>query len=145
MPAKQAANWITGDLFRLLKSDNGSITGTKVSPSGLAEIVTMVHEGRINPNSGRQLLEEVYVSGGSPAALVVERGMAQISGESELVGVVHTVLEKNPRAVEDYNKGKHQAVAFLVGQVMRETKGRAKAESARSVLLKQLQAGPAGD
>ncbi len=145
VPAKQAANWITGDLFRLLKSDNGSITDTKISPSSLAEIVTMVHDGKINPSTGRQLLEEVYVSGGSPGALVAERGMAQISGESELVEIVHTVLEKNPRAVEDYNRGKHQAVAFLVGQVMRETKGRAKAESARSVLLEQLQAGRAGD
>ncbi len=135
---RTAANWITGELFRLLKQDRISPGESRVSSVMLAELLGMLEAGEVSPPSGRDLLEEMYASGRSPRELAAERGLTQISDTDTLVPIVRSVLERNPKAVNEYRGGKAQVVAFLMGQVMRETKGAAKADTVRTVLQEEL-------
>ncbi len=140
VPPKLAANWITGDLFRLAKGEDGDLSGSKLSPDLMAELVGMVHGGEVNQGSARLLLEDAFRSGRSPRALARERGLLQVSDESQLSGAVRRAIEENPAAVEDYRGGKKQAIGFLIGQVMRQTRGTAKADVVRTLLERELAA-----
>lgn len=138
VPAKLAANWITGDLFRLLKGSNADPAKTRVAPELMAELVGMVHKGEVNQGSARVLLEDIYESGRSPSAVADEKGLRQVSDESKLIGIVREVVANNPAALEDYRSGKKQVVGFLIGQVMKQTKGTAKADTVRGLLQREL-------
>ncbi|MDP9353582.1 MAG: Asp-tRNA(Asn)/Glu-tRNA(Gln) amidotransferase GatCAB subunit B, partial [Chloroflexota bacterium] len=135
---RTAGNWISGELFRLLKQDRISPGESRVSSVMLAELLGMLQAGEVSPPSGRVVLEEMYASGRSPRELAAERGLTQISDTDTLVPIVRSVLERNPKAVNEYRGGKAQVVAFLMGQVMRETKGAAKADTVRTVLQEEL-------
>lgn len=137
-PPKIAANWIAGELFRLLRRDALSITDTRVTPPLLAELLAMVHAGELSTASGRTLLEETYASGRSPRELAGERGLRQITDTDLIAAAVRSAIENNPRAVEDFRKGKQQVINFLAGQVMKETKGAAKIDTVRSLLVGEL-------
>jgi len=106
--SKQTANWVIGEV---------APTGRYPSPSHLAEVVTLVGTGRITRDQGREVLAESMNGGGSPSEIVAKRGFAQISDESELRAIVETVIEGNPRAVEDYRAGKKQAIQALMADV----------------------------
>lgn len=137
-PPKLAANWIIGDLFRLLKGTSLSPSDTKVSPALMAELVGLVHSGEVNQGSARVLLEDVYNTGRSPAELASEKGLRQVSDEGALGDVVVEVISGNPAAVEDYRSGKKQAIGFLIGQVMKQTRGTAKADTVRTLIQRKL-------
>jgi aspartyl-tRNA(Asn)/glutamyl-tRNA(Gln) amidotransferase subunit B len=139
--AKLAANWVLTDLFRLLKHDNAPIAQTLATPPLLAELLGMLRAGEVNPGSAREILAETHRTGRSPRAVAAERGLAAIGDSDELAPTVQAVLERNPRAVSDYRSGKRQALAFLIGQTMEETKNRAKADSVRALLLHELESG----
>src|SRR5207247_10152831 len=91
----------------------------KVTPQHLAEVLALVEQGMISLGMGRQVFEESFREGASPAALVRERGLAQVSDEGELTAAVAQALEANPAAVADYRAGKATAINFLKGQVMK--------------------------
>ncbi|MDQ3326906.1 MAG: Asp-tRNA(Asn)/Glu-tRNA(Gln) amidotransferase subunit GatB [Chloroflexota bacterium] len=137
-PAGLAAGWVTGELFRLLNRDSVSITDSRVTPELLAELVEIVHSGEINRGSGRTVLEELYATGGSPRAIATDRGLTQITDTDALAPVVRTVLANNPRAVGEFHGGKQQVVGFLLGQVMKETRGTADSATVRALLLREL-------
>lgn len=138
IPPRLAGNWIAGDLFRLLKQDRLSITETQASPDLLGELLRMLQAGEVSPPSARVLLEEMHKTGRKPREVAVERSLTQVSDEDTLVPIVRAVLESNPKAVEDYRNGKEQVVAYLMGQVMRQTKGTAKADTVRGIVVEEL-------
>lgn len=138
--AKALSNWITGELFRLLKSSGLEIGMIKVMPAHLAELLRTLDEGRINISTAKAVLEEMFTSGRSAEDIIAERDLTQISAASELSDVVARVLAQNPEAVADYLGGKTQAVRFLVGQVMKSTRGKANPQVVNQLLAEKLEA-----
>lgn len=137
--AKEAAKWITGELFRLMKLADREIEGIDVSAEGLAELIRLVEEGRINQSTGKAVLRETFTTGRRARDIVRERGLAQISDAQKLRDIVAKTLEANPEQVEEYVMGKEQVLGWFIGQVMRATRGKANPQLARELLIEQLE------
>ncbi|MCU0491001.1 MAG: Asp-tRNA(Asn)/Glu-tRNA(Gln) amidotransferase subunit GatB [Chloroflexaceae bacterium] len=138
--ARDVANWVTGELFRLL-NDTGedySRMAERMLPQHIASVIELLAKGSINRTVAKQVFEESFASGGDPAQIVADKGLTQISDSGALAALAREVLANNPKAVEEYRKGKTSAVQFLVGQVMRATKGQANPQTAREVLEAEL-------
>jgi aspartyl-tRNA(Asn)/glutamyl-tRNA(Gln) amidotransferase subunit B len=136
---KTVANWITGTLFRLMKEAGKEISAVQVSPQGLAELIGLVRDSTINLNTGKEVLGEMFASGRSARQIVEERGLAQISDEAALERIVAQVLEENPEEVSQYLGGKGQIIGWLIGQVMKATRGKANPQVVRILLQEQLE------
>ena len=136
--AKQVSNWMLGDLSGLLNSENRDITESPVSPEHLVELIGLVSDGTISGSMGKTVLEEAYSTGASPKAIVEERGYTQISDSSAVEQAVSEALEANPRAVADYLGGKESAAKYLVGQVMKITRGQAKPDLVNKLVTEAL-------
>ncbi len=136
---KTVANWVTGELFRLLKETGQEIDTSPVSPQALAELIGLVEDNTINTNTGKDVLAEMFASGRGPRQIVDERGLAQVSDAAALEQVVAQVLEENPAQVGQYLDGKTQIVGWLMGQVMRATRGKANPQVVRTLLETQLE------
>jgi len=124
--AKNVSNWMLGDLSRLLNLQDLEIEESPVSPEHLGELITLVDDGTVSVSMAKTVLEEVFESGDSPARVVQEKGYTQISDSSAVETAVGEAIDANPQAVTDYMGGKETAAKFLVGQVMKITKGQAK-------------------
>jgi len=136
--AKMISNWLLGDFSRLLNATNTNIENTEVSPEYLAAMLNMVDKGIITGPATKAVFEEMFYSGNSANTIVAEKGLSQISDVDELREVVKQVITNNSKAVSDYNAGKQQALAFITGQVMKATRGRANPSLVREILIKQL-------
>jgi aspartyl-tRNA(Asn)/glutamyl-tRNA(Gln) amidotransferase subunit B len=134
------ANWVTGEMFRLMSETGTRIDGVAVSPGGLAELVGLVKDGTINTNTGKEVLEEMFAGGRPPREIVQERGLAQISDATALESIARKVLDDNPDQVASYLDGKVQVVGWLMGQVMRASQGKANPQTARRLLEELLEA-----
>ena len=135
---KLAANWLLGEVARWLNAHDGDISHFPISASGLADLALLSEEGKITASVAKDVFEQM-ASTGRPAAEIVEAGgLAQISGADELTVMVKKAVAANPKAVEDYRAGKETAVKFLIGQVMRETKGRANPQTVQDLFEKEL-------
>jgi aspartyl-tRNA(Asn)/glutamyl-tRNA(Gln) amidotransferase subunit B len=137
--AKKAANWLLGDFTRLLNATGMEVSQAPVTPVHLMALINLVEAGRLSGPAAKQVLEEMFGHGGSPAEIIAQKGLEQMGGDGELEAAVEQVLRTNPQAVADYAKGKGQAITFLVGQVMRSTRGRANPQQAREVITKKLE------
>ena len=137
--AKQVSNWMLGDLSGHLNSENRDISECPVSAESLVELIGLVNEGTISVTMAKTVLEEAYNSGASPRAVVTERGYTQISDTSSVEPAVREALDANPRAVEDYLGGKESAAKFLVGQVMKITRGQAKPDLVNQLVADALE------
>ncbi len=137
--AKQVSNWMLGDLAGLLNQENRDISDSPVSPEHLVELIGLVDDGTISVTMGKAVLEEAYNSGASPRGIVEERGYSQISDTSSVEPSVREALDANPRAVADYLGGKESAAKFLVGQVMKLTRGQAKPELVNQLVTDSLE------
>jgi aspartyl-tRNA(Asn)/glutamyl-tRNA(Gln) amidotransferase subunit B len=142
MAPKAVANWVTGDYLRLRNAATGTIA---VRPAELAAIIAAVEDGSISRANGREVLEAHAATGDAAAAIIEARGYRQISDAGALAPVVREVLAANPSAVADYRAGKVQVVAFLVGHVMKATRGQANAAMAGDAVRAALDADPAGE
>ena len=138
--AKSVSNWVFGDLSRLLNLENTGIGESKVTPDYLAELVDLVDRGEINTNTAKDVLEQVFQNGKSPAEVVAEKGYSQIDDSSVVEAAVAAAIEANPKALEDYRSGKSAAAKFLVGQVMKNTKGQAKPDLVNQLVEASLKA-----
>ncbi len=136
--AKAVANWITGDLAHLLNAAAQDITACPVTPAGLAKLVDLVAEERISGSQAKGVLEKSFASGQQPAEIVEKEGIAQISEQGELEQMIDEVINANPKAVEDFQRGKESSVTWLIGQVMKRSAGRAKPALVRPLLLEKL-------
>ncbi len=136
--AKAISNWMLGDFARLLNQAGIDVDQAKVEPRGLYDMITLIEQGAISGKSAKAVFEVMFKEGKPPADVVRELGLTQISGEEEIAGVIEKVLAANPKAVEDYRSGKEEAAKFLVGQVMRETRGRANPGVVNDLLRRRL-------
>ena len=123
---KDVSNWMLGDLSRLLNLQNQDISGSQVSPEHMVELITLVDTGAISVATAKSVLEEAFQSGDSPNGIVERNEYTQIRESSAVEQAVREVLDANPKAVADYLSGKGTAAQFLVGQVMRLTRGQAE-------------------
>ncbi|HIE17655.1 MAG TPA: Asp-tRNA(Asn)/Glu-tRNA(Gln) amidotransferase subunit GatB [Dehalococcoidia bacterium] len=136
--AKTVSNWLLGDFSRMLNATNTSIENTKVTPRHLVEMLDLADKGIISGPAAKAVFEEMFLSGKRASDIVTERGLSQITDSSEIERTVVEVIASNAQAVSDYQAGKQQALAFLIGQVMKATKGRANPNMAREVLMHKL-------
>ncbi|HZW99204.1 MAG TPA: Asp-tRNA(Asn)/Glu-tRNA(Gln) amidotransferase subunit GatB [Trueperaceae bacterium] len=136
--AQALANWLTAEVVGLLAADGRSLSGTRIPAGGLAKLVEMVEDGRLSGRAAKELLPEV-ITGSDPQELVSARGLEQVSDESALLAVVDDVLAANPQLVERV-KVNPKALNALLGEVMRATRGTAKADVVRSLLERRLDA-----
>ncbi len=137
---KAVANWMTGELFALMNQAETSIDEIKVTPKALAELISLVAEGKINKNTAKEVLEEVFESGKNPPAIVKEKGLAQVSDSGEIAGLVSSVINAHQDEVKSYREGKVGVANWLFGQVMQKARGRANPHILREELIKQLKA-----
>jgi aspartyl-tRNA(Asn)/glutamyl-tRNA(Gln) amidotransferase subunit B len=137
--AKPVANWVTGDYLRLR---NAAVDPITVEPGQLADLIARVADGSLNRASAQKVLEAHVATGETVQAAVERLGLAQISDAGTLAAVVDEVLSANPAAVADIRAGKGQAIGFLVGQVMKATKGQANAAVATAAIRERLAADP---
>ena len=137
--AKTAANWMLGDFAKKLNEEGLTVKESPVTPENLAELISLIDKGTISGKIAKQVLPEMWRSGESAAAVVEKQGLVQISDEGELSGIVRKIIDANPQSVADYKAGKKKAIGFLVGQIMKETKGRANPASVNELLIKKLE------
>ena len=135
---KAISNWITGDIASHLNLKNLTIRELGVSPEKIAGLLKMIDDGAINGKIAKEVLEEMIVTGISPQEIVKLKGLTQISDVLELERIIEEVLKKNAKSVEDYIGGKKNAFMHLVGQVMRQTKGKASPAVVNEILKKRL-------
>ncbi|MEO7000441.1 MAG: Asp-tRNA(Asn)/Glu-tRNA(Gln) amidotransferase subunit GatB [Ktedonobacterales bacterium] len=136
--AKTLANWTLGDLRRLLNAEGLEIGASRVTPQGLTQLVDLLNAGTINGKQAKDVLEKAFASGETPEAVVAREGISQMSDAGELEQIVVAVIAENPKAVEDYRAGKASALQFLMGQVMKRTKGRARPDTVNPLLVEKL-------
>lgn len=132
--AKKVANWIMVELMKFLNQDGIEIQECRVTPGHLAELLKLMDQGVISGKMAKEILEKVYETGTSPVEIVEREGLSQVSDEDTLRAVCQEVVDENPREVEKYRAGKKKVIGFLVGQVMRKTKGKANPKRVNEIL-----------
>jgi len=137
--AKNASNWILGDLSRLLNLVDCQIDKSPVPPGYLVELIDLVEKDTVSVSMAKTVLEESFESGESPAQVVQKKGYTQISDSSAVDSAVSEAIDGNPQAVSDYMGGKETAAKFLVGQVMKITKGQAKPDLVNELVVNALE------
>ena len=135
---KSVFNWLTGELFRYMNESLTPIEQIKVTPSLLGELIDLVESGAININTGKRVLSEMFKSGESAKSIVAAQGLAQISDAGALEALVTKVLDANPAEVEKFLSGKETVLGFLVGQVMKESRGKANPGAVQEIVRRQL-------
>lgn len=135
--AKEIAKWMIGDVFGLMKADRIGLAKLKFEPEQLTELVTMLLDGTLSGTLAKQVLETMYTDGRSPKEIVETEGMQVVSDESELEVIIDKIIAANPKVVADVQKNPN-AAKFLLGQVMRETKGKADPGTVDRILQKRL-------
>ena len=138
--AKEVANWVYGDLTYLLNQDHRDISASPVAPAALSDLLGLISAGTLSTSLAKTVLEEMYSTGGAPADIVREKGLEQISDTGAIEAAVAEAIASNPKAVADYLSGKETAVRFLMGQVMRITKGQAQPDLAVRLVQEALEA-----
>jgi len=136
--AKTLANWIMGDLTRLLNTNQCSVLDSPISARQLAELLELITQGILSGKIAKGVLEEMYSTGKDAGTIVKEKGLAQINDEGALLGIIDDVISANPQSVEDYRAGKAKAIGFLVGQIMKATKGQANPGLVNQLLKERL-------
>jgi len=136
--AKLAANWMLGEVARWLNANQADIDRFPLEPATLAELIEQVANGTVTALVGKEVFDQMVATGESARAIIERQGLAQISGQDELTGLVQRAIAANPKAVADFHAGKETAIKFLIGQVMRETRGRANAQVVQELLEREL-------
>jgi len=124
--SKVLSNWIMGELIHYLNENKVEIENSPVSPEGLVGMLKLIDEGVVSGKMAKDVFGKMFKTGKNASQIVNESGITQITDEDKLIEVVDKVIRENPKSIEDFNQGKEKALNYLVGQVMRCTKGRAK-------------------
>ena len=138
--AKSVSNWIMGPLLALLNSRDLSAAQSPVSPGQLAELLDLISTGTVSAKIAKTVFEEMAATGKPPATIVEEKGLVQVSDSTAIEGVVQQVLDAHPEEVAAYRGGKSKLIGFFVGQVMKETRGKANPKLVNEILQGKLRA-----
>jgi aspartyl-tRNA(Asn)/glutamyl-tRNA(Gln) amidotransferase subunit B len=135
---KTVSNWIMSELLRELKEGNLSAKDAPFGPKQLGELLQLIKDGIISGKMGKEIFPEIYKEGASPKRYIEEKGLVQISDESAIVNTIDKVLAQSPKEVAEFKAGKEKLLGFFVGQVMKETKGKANPKLLNELLLRRL-------
>ena len=137
--ARSVGIWLLGDFSQRLNAAGQSIDETRVTPESLSRLIDLVDNKTLSGKMAKDVFREMYDSGKPPSDIVREKGLSQITDSGEISTVVEEVIANNPRAVSDLSNGKAQALGFLVGQVMKATRGKANPEKVNQLLKERIQ------
>ena len=135
---KTVSNWVMTELLRELNRTGTSAKASPITAAHMAELLGLVKDGTISIKIGKEIFSDLYDTGASPKGLVKERGLLQISDEASIVAMIDGVLERFPKEVNDFREGKEKLMGFFVGQVMKETRGKANPRLLNELLVKRL-------
>jgi len=138
--AKLVANWIMGDLSKHLNLENKDISESLVTAENLAAMVTLISKGTISSKIAKTVFEQMWKTGDDPEKIVKEKGLVQITDTKAIEEIVDAVIAANPKPVEDYKGGNAKSIGFLVGQVMKQSKGKANPGVVNDLLKGKLDA-----
>ena len=137
--AKEVSNWLNGEMARLMNNDEiTNMTDTKVTPASLATLVEKFRKRELNNNAAKQVFEAMYTKGAAPEEVIELLGLGMVSGADSLGPVIDEVIANNQKAVNDYLGGTEASLKFLIGQVMKATRGQADAVQATQMIKQQL-------
>lgn len=136
---KQASNWIMGEVSAYLNAEQKELHEVSLTPESLAGMIKLIENGTISSKIAKTVFKELIENGGDAEQIVKEKGLVQISDEGALLKIIAEVIEANPQSVQDFKNGKSKAIGFLVGQVMKATKGQANPPLVNKLLNQELQ------
>ena len=136
---KKLANWVMGDLLRILKDESILPEEMDSDPALMVEALKLVDDGVVNVTVGKTVFEEAFKTGKKPGVIVEEKGLKQISDTGELEAMIKQLIADNPKPVADYKGGNTKALTFFVGQVMKATKGKANPQVVNEIVLKEIE------
>lgn len=135
---KIVANWVIGDLLRFLNEKNIPYDAIPLKPINLSTLIALIEGEKISTTAAKQVFEEMFTSDKTPLEIMDKKGLGQISSSEDLINLIIQVIETNPKSVEDFKSGKPQAASFLMGQVMKASKGKANPKLAKELLDSEL-------
>ncbi|MBC2005234.1 Asp-tRNA(Asn)/Glu-tRNA(Gln) amidotransferase subunit GatB [Listeria booriae] len=136
--AKQASNWLMGEVSAYLNAEQQELADTKLTPENLAGMIALIEKGTISSKIAKKVFRELITNGGDAEEVVKAKGLVQISDEGELRTIISGILDQNEQSVTDFKNGKDRAVGFLVGQVMKATKGQANPTMVNEILVDEM-------
>jgi aspartyl-tRNA(Asn)/glutamyl-tRNA(Gln) amidotransferase subunit B len=136
---KQAANWIMGEVMAYLNAQNKELADLPLTPEALAKMIGLIENGTISSKIAKKVFTELVKNGGDPEQIVKEKGLVQISDEGALRDLIMPIIEANKQSLIDYKNGKDRALGFLVGQVMKATKGQANPPLVNKIILEEVE------
>ncbi|MBH9968612.1 Asp-tRNA(Asn)/Glu-tRNA(Gln) amidotransferase subunit GatB [[Bacillus] enclensis] len=137
--AKQASNWLMGEVSAYMNAQQKELHELKLTPSGLAGMIKLIEKGTISSKIAKKVFKELVENGGDAEQIVKDKGLVQISDEGALLKIVTETLDNNPQSIEDFKNGKDRAIGFLVGQIMKATKGQANPPMVNKLLQQEIQ------
>jgi aspartyl-tRNA(Asn)/glutamyl-tRNA(Gln) amidotransferase subunit B len=136
---KQSANWIMGEVMAYLNAQNKKLSDLPLTPEALAKMIGLIEKGTISSKIAKKVFTELLKNGGDPEQIVKEKGLVQISDEGALRELIMPIIEENKQSLIDYKNGKDRALGFLVGQVMKVTKGQANPPMVNKIILEEVE------
>ncbi|MBM7621967.1 aspartyl-tRNA(Asn)/glutamyl-tRNA(Gln) amidotransferase subunit B [Bacillus tianshenii] len=136
--AKLASNWLMGEVSAYLNSEGKELEDVALTPAGLAGMIKLLEKGTISSKIAKKVFKELIEKGGDAEQIVKDQGLVQISDEGTLRKIVGETLDANPQSIEDFKSGKERAIGFLVGQIMKATKGQANPPMVNKLLLEEI-------
>ena len=137
--SKEAANWINGEIFRYINDNKiTDISVIPVSAKNLSILITKIIDNEINKNSAKKIFEIMWKKKQSPKEIIEQLNLAMVTDNKQLLNIVDDVIKNNPNAVEDYKNGKDNALKFLMGQLMKLTKGQADPKQSIELIRSKL-------
>jgi len=136
--AKTAASFMTGDFLKLLRESSADVSDIRITAENFGELIFYVAEDKISGLSAKKVLEEMFRSGDDPSDIIDKLGLWQMSDAGDLEDIARHILEENQKAVDDYKKGKEVSLQFLVGRVMKDSRGKANPQIAQEIIKKIL-------
>jgi aspartyl-tRNA(Asn)/glutamyl-tRNA(Gln) amidotransferase subunit B len=135
---KQAANWALGDFSAMLNAKLMNPMDSNVDPENFAEMLTLIQSGKISGSAAKQVFKVMFEKGGEPDNIVADMGLEQTSDEGAISSAIDNIINNNPKAVADYKAGQEKSFGFLVGQTMKELKGKGNPGVINELLRKKL-------
>ncbi|CQR47331.1 Aspartyl/glutamyl-tRNA(Asn/Gln) amidotransferase subunit B [Paraliobacillus sp. PM-2] len=136
---KQASNWLMGEVSAYMNKQQKELHDLALTPQSLAKMIQLIEDGTISSKIAKKVFAELVEKGGDPEKIVKDKGLVQISDEGQLTEIISAILDKNEQSIIDYKNGKDKALGFLVGQVMKETKGQANPPMVNKIILAEME------
>ncbi|WNF36864.1 Asp-tRNA(Asn)/Glu-tRNA(Gln) amidotransferase subunit GatB [Bacillaceae bacterium IKA-2] len=137
-PAKLLANWLMGEVNAYLKTADIEINDVPLTPEALARMIGLIEKGTISNKIAKDVFKELIENGGDPEKIVKDKGLVQISDEGEIKKMIIGILDQNQASIDDFKAGKEKAIGFLVGQVMKASRGKANPQLVNKILLAEI-------